>query len=311
MVIDMENDFLKRRNYSTPKNGVILFGTFYLCTLCLAAILTPALFHMMKFLGNRFSMEIFQHFVDKGFGKFFDRIRLISLVILLFPFLKVCGFYSLEDVYLVKIRRRKFLLTFIGGFILTCTIFAWLSLHNVSIFEPVAVKVYFWNLFRFTMGAISIGFLEEIIFRGVIFNLFLRNLNTTWSILLASLFFAYCHLGVGNNLNIVDVTIFSGFRCIIPTIMSVGHGFNPLSFLNLMVFGVLLSLLLLKNKSLLSPIAFHMGVVFALMNIRSFIDVVTFVDGKYYSIGILDAWLSLALQSFVVLGLIFAKREKV
>jgi membrane protease YdiL (CAAX protease family) len=258
-------------------------------------------------------MELFQHFIDKGFGKFFDRAQLISLVILLFPFLKICGFHSLEDIHLTKIRGRKFLLTFGGGFILACTIFAWLSLHNVSVFKPVVVKVYFWNLFKFAMGAISIGFLEEIIFRGIIFNLFSRNLNAICSILLASLFFAYCHLKVGNNLkvNTADVTIFSGFRCIIPMIMSIGHGFNPLNFLNLTTFGVLLSLLLLRNKSLLSPIAFHMGVVFALMNIRSFVDVVTVVDGKYYSIGILDTWLSLALQTFMAFGLVLRKCEKV
>ncbi|MDR1528066.1 MAG: CPBP family intramembrane metalloprotease [Puniceicoccales bacterium] len=309
----MENDFFKRKNYSPPKNGIILFGIFYLCTLCLAAVLAPALFYATKFLANRLPVESFQHFIDKGFEKFFDRAQLISLLILLFPFLKVCGFHSLEDIYFVKICRRKFLLTFIGGFILTCTIFAWLSLHNISIFKPVVAKVYFWNLFKFTMGAISIGFLEEIIFRGIIFNLLSRNFNITCSMLLASLFFAYCHLGVGNNLriDIADVTIFSGFRCIIPTIMSIGRGFNSLNFLNLMAFGVLLSLLLLKNKSLLCPIAFHMGTVFALMNIRSFVDVVTFACGKYCSIGILDTWLSLALQSFIALGLIVAKREKV
>ncbi|MDR1457241.1 MAG: CPBP family intramembrane metalloprotease [Puniceicoccales bacterium] len=311
----MENGFFRRfrrKNYSLPKNGMILFGIFYLCALCLAAMLTPALFYATKFLANKFSMELFQHFIDKGFGKFFGRAQLIALVILMFPFLKICGFHSLKDIYLTKIRGRKFLLTSSGGFILTCTIFAWLFLHNVSIFKPVIAKVCFWNLFKFTMGAIGIGFLEEIIFRGIIFNLFSRNLNAICSILLTSLFFAYCHLEVGNSLKIdmADVSIFSGFRCIIPTIMNIGHGFSPLNFLNLMAFGVLLSLLVLKNKSLLFPIAFHMGVVFALMSIRSFVDVVTLVDGKYCSIGILDTWISLALQSFVALGLVLWKCEK-
>ncbi|MDR2603384.1 MAG: CPBP family intramembrane metalloprotease [Puniceicoccales bacterium] len=309
----MKNSFFKRKSFSPQKNGMILFGIFYLCTLCLAAILAPLLFYTTKFLTNRFSIELFQHFIDKGFGKFFDRSQLVSLAILLFPFLKICGFHSLEDVHLIKISRREFLLTFSGGFILTCTIFAWLSFHNAFIFKSVVAKVYFWNFFKFTMGAIGIGFGEEIIFRGIIFNLFSRNLNRTCSILLVSLFFAYCHLGVGNNLKIstTDVTIFSGFRCIIPAIMSIGHRFNLLNFLNLTTFGVLLSLLLLKNKSLLSPIAFHVGVVFALMNIRSFVDVTTLVDGKYCSIGILDTWLSLALQGFVALGLVLWRCEKI
>ncbi|MDR0693518.1 MAG: CPBP family intramembrane metalloprotease [Puniceicoccales bacterium] len=308
----MEDNFFKRKSYSLPKNGIILFGIFYVCTLCLAALLAPLLFFTAKFLANKLPMELFQHFIDRGFGKFFGRAQLISLVILIFPFLKICGFHSLEDIHFTKIRGRKFLLTFSGGFILTCTIFAWLSFHNVSIFKPAVGKVYFWNLLKFTMGAVSIGFLEEIIFRGTIFNLFSRNLNAICSILLASLFFAHCHLGVGNNLKIdvADITIFSGFRYIIPTMMSIGHGFNPLNFLNLMAFGVLLSLLLLRSKSLLSPIAFHMGVVFALMSIRSFIDIVTFVDGKCCSIGILDTWLSFALQSFVALGLVLRKCEK-
>jgi hypothetical protein len=47
------------------------------------------------------------------------------------------------------------------------------------------------------------------------------------------------------------------------------------------------------------------------MNIRSFVEVVTFVDGKYHTISILDTWSSFALQSLVALYLIFAKYKKV
>ncbi|MDR1890926.1 MAG: CPBP family intramembrane metalloprotease, partial [Puniceicoccales bacterium] len=264
----MEDEFCKRKAYAFQANGVVLFGVFYLCTLFFAAILAPMLFCTAKFLADRFSVELFQHFIDKGFGKFFDRAQLISLVVLLVPFLKICGIRSPKDIYLTKISKRKFLLTFIGGFILAYAVFVWLALHNAFIFKPVGAKVYFLNLFKFTIGAATIGFLEEIVFRGIIFNLFSRSFNTICSILLTSLFFAYCHSGAGNNLKIdaSDVTIFSGFRCIIPAIMSIGHRFNPLNFFNLTAFGILLSLLVLKSKSLLSPIAFHIGIVFSLMN---------------------------------------------
>jgi hypothetical protein len=43
------------------------------------------------------------------------------------------------------------------------------------------------------------------------------------------------------------------------------------------------------------------------MNNRSFIEVVTFVDGKYHIFIILDTRSSLVLQSFAALYLIFAK----
>ncbi|MDR2779461.1 MAG: CPBP family intramembrane metalloprotease [Puniceicoccales bacterium] len=308
----MKDNFFKKEVYPLQENGVVLFGIFYLCTLFLAALLAPVLFYVTKFLTNRFSAELFQHFIGKGFGKFFNRAQLVSLVILLFPFLKICNIRSSKDIWLIKIPKRKILSTFIIGFIFTYVVFVWLAFHNVFTFTPVAAKVYFLNLFKFIIGAIAIGFLEEVIFRGIIFNLFSRNLNRAYSILLTSLFFAYCHGGTGNHLkfDVTDVTIFSGFRCVIPTIISIWNGFNPLNFLNLTVFGILLSLLLLKNKSLLSPMAFHVGVVLALMNIRSFTNVISSVNGQHYTIGILDTWLSFSLQALAILCLIFTKKRK-
>jgi membrane protease YdiL (CAAX protease family) len=122
-----------------------------------------------------------------------------------------------------------------------------LTWNNIVFLEQIPTKVDLWNIIKFAVGAGVIGCLEEIIFRGIIFQLFSKNLNGILSIIVASLFFAYCHFGLENSPKIdsSDITIFSGFRYIIPAVVGLCQKFNLLNFLSLTGFGILLSILLL------------------------------------------------------------------
>ncbi|MDR1401519.1 MAG: CPBP family intramembrane metalloprotease [Puniceicoccales bacterium] len=276
-------------------NGVVRFLVFYLGILLLAAILTPIMFFSVKYCAERFSVEIFHHFIGKGFGKFFDRAKLISAIILLFPLVKISGIRSAKDIWLEKFSKRQFFLIFASGFIFTHLVYGWLMCANHFSAEAVPVKIYFSNLGKFAVAATGVGFLEELLFRGVIFRLFSESLGRISAIVLASLFFAYCHGGVGESakINTDSATIFSGFSCIIPSLLSICRNFNLLSFLNLTMFGIFLSVLLVDLKSIFAPIAFHIGVVFAVMNVRSFI--------KIAAIGVLDTRLTFVLIGTLII----------
>ena len=53
------------------KNSVIIFIIFYLSVIGLSAIISPILFSTTRYLAETYSVSLLQHYVDKGFGKFF------------------------------------------------------------------------------------------------------------------------------------------------------------------------------------------------------------------------------------------------
>ncbi|MDR1413964.1 MAG: CPBP family intramembrane metalloprotease [Puniceicoccales bacterium] len=309
----MENERLKKND--EPRkwsgNGILLFFAFYLAILVLAAVLSPILFFTTKYLGTTFSLEIFQHFIGKGFEKFFDRAKLVSAIILLFPFVKIAGIKSAGDIWIGKFPRKRFFLAFACGTVLVCLIYVWLlwtSPFALVSPEPLPAEIYLFNFVKFGAAAAGIGFLEELLFRGVIFRFFSENVGRILAVILGALFFAYCHAATARNLKIdgSDVTIFSGFRCIIPSLLSICHNFNLLNFLNLILFGIFLTILLLKFESIFMPIAFHIGVVFALMNARSCIKITAIFGG---SRGILDTWLTAGLLGMFIVCLFPGKAD--
>jgi membrane protease YdiL (CAAX protease family) len=328
-----------RKNFAALKNnGVALVIIFYLCVLVLAAILMPILFGGIKIIEDISPDEPFQYFIGKGLGEFFDRARFIALALLLFPFLKICGLKSLGDIQCHRIPFRRFLFTFAKGFILgfflalsprgggehvvfTSALHSyvpilcgtWFSWCNLCMLQPAA---FFLCICALARVSVLVGFVDEIIFRGVIFNLFRRNLHIFWAILLASLFFAYCHVSTRSGIPIDadGVTLWSGFRCAMATLLDVGYGLHPVIFLNFIAFGILSSILLLKHGSLMVPIAFHMGVVFAGSGARilSWIpeDADASLGTDYLNINVLDSWINLVIQGLMILWVTWRMSRK-
>ena len=296
---------------SKKPNAVVLFLLFYGGTLLLAAAFAPLLFFATKYLAETFSSDLFHHFLDKGFEKFFARAKLIAFCALLVPLLKISAIGS-EEMGFSKISKGKFCSILFVGFTLVLSIFVALAWRNAHVFGAVSAVDCVWQIPKFITVAATVSFLEEVTFRGIIFRLFARNGGVFWATIFTALFFAHCHVAIGNGAPIAadDVTIFSGFRCLVPSPLEIFRNFNPLHFLNLGTLGILLTVLLLKFGSLLAPIAFHFGAVFAIVVWRHFVKITEIVGDGYRSIGILDTWITFTAQWLAVILLIFSMKRQ-
>ncbi|MDR1595423.1 MAG: CPBP family intramembrane metalloprotease [Puniceicoccales bacterium] len=268
-------------NWQFWSNGAGLVLLFYLSALLAGALLAPPMFFATKYLAEIDNSGMFSRFIGKGFGKFFDRAIMVSCLLLLWPFLKLSR-TKLMDKNLFTGGLSNFFLFFSYGIGTVCIVLVplWIisqlkvshaTFHTpgITLSESVYVVA---KLVVQAIRATGLSFFEEIIFRGIILKLFRVSFGVVVSVVLSSLFFAYCHGGAASVVKIdhSDVTIFSGLKCIIPLLLSISHNFHTTSFFNLLLFGAILSILFLRHGSLLIPIAFHAGVVFAIKSLRLF-----------------------------------------
>jgi membrane protease YdiL (CAAX protease family) len=122
------------------------------------------------------------------------------------------------------------------------------------------------------LRAALIGVFEEILFRGAVLRAFYTAFNPTLAIIASAAFFAYAHIKVPSAANVGNesIRLLSGFRCVIPTLFGFLYNFKVFQFAKLTLFGIILSLITLKNKSLNPAIGFHTGTVLMLFVARVF-----------------------------------------
>ncbi|MDR3144122.1 MAG: CPBP family intramembrane metalloprotease [Puniceicoccales bacterium] len=292
---------IRGNNPCAGMRGTVLLLLFYASTLLLAAVIAPMLFFGAKYCAEIFSGGPFQHFMGKGFCKFFDRARLIAFAILLVPFVKISGVKISRDPWFRKVSPLRALWTFIAGFVLLCALFAWFDRDIAAgAFKCAAGKVLAAPLTaKLMLGAVAIGLCEEIIFRGFALRLLLMDFKMPFAIAIGSLFFAHCHIGASAAVKIspADVTIFSGFRCLVPAAFGSGGISDLQNYANLVAFGTVLSLLLVRFGSIWYPIAYHSGAVFAIAAHRA---VARTIPG-YHCCGALSSSAAFAVQILLIL----------
>ena len=141
--------------------------------------------------------------------------------------------------YLGFYRKNAFLL-YLGGFLVGVLLLALAigiaALNGSITLSPAENPNYIW-LFLFLLGFIIQGAEEEILFRGILMSSLLETQKPAFAILINSLFFALVH---GAN-----------------------AGAQPLALINVFLFGVLLSLLVLRTGSIFASLALHTAWNFA------------------------------------------------
>lgn len=157
-------------------------------------------------------------------------------------------------------------------------------------------------LIKCLFSAAVIALLEEVIFRGVLWNLFRKDVSVFWATILTSIFFAYFHIRCNTpRLTNSEVTMLSGFWCAGYSLIGVFHNFNLQNFTNLFLLSAILVLLFVQNKSLWASIAFHAGAVFAIMVIRNFVKI---IDSAGHGMNILDTWLTAGIEVLIIIYLL-------
>jgi len=303
-------------NQSSYK-GLLLFLFVYLGATLFASVFTVPAYWGVQWLHSVSPCDLTDYLLKKGMRVYFDRLRWIPILIGLPWVLAKCGLFSLSNLGISfdKLHLRCFLRYLLIGFSLGIFIIA-----AQLFFTDVSYKgnFTFLTMFKTALGSavacMILGFLEELVFRGLI----MRSAYSAWGVwsamIFSSLFFAYKHFKVPKtiwqNIPSVDVPTWDlGFLAAYYDSVGILYTMNIPVFLSLFMFGMLLCAIYIRTKTLMAPIALHAGIVFCIQNYKKYFNVNPDAMRDFFgSAGMTDGYLALGLLSFLFLLLVIRKK---
>lgn len=267
--------------------GIGLFFTVYFGAILFASISSPWVYGSILWVHDAIrgidqgnipffedqTRDLFSYLSQKSFADYFDRLRWVPVVLLLPWLIRKCGLMSWQRLGVTWDKAgAKFYIT---GFIIGIALVTLLIIGQVASFPLIERKeITFLRVVEVIllsmMGGFILGLLEEIIFRGLVFRIFYTAFVPVISIILAALVFSYCHFKFPEVLWNEEsrVGLGSGFYIGFWTVFGVFYNMDWVVFLNLFLLGVLLTLFLLKKKTLMYSVGFHAGIVFCMLTYK-------------------------------------------
>ena len=250
--------------------GVLLLLGIYIGALLISAVISPWVYLGVQawheWAPNALTTEI----EDNDFPDYFDRLRWLPTLIALPLVLKACGLLSWSAL---GVRWRaggvgQFFGWFGVGLVLLTGVAGLQALHYGASFQVGPMKWLEVLLLALVSGFL-IGLLEEIVFRGMVFRMIYTATGPMLALVGTSLFFSYAHFKIPDAMwdpATMEVHALSGFYVAWWTLFGILEDFEFLMFLNLFLFGVVLSLLVFRGQGSLMPvIGFHAGIVAAIL----------------------------------------------
>jgi membrane protease YdiL (CAAX protease family) len=246
---------------------------FYIYALCLTTILAPLVFNGVVYWHQHWPSRLTHYLAHKNFTIFFERLRLISFL-LFTP--------SLWKFYRQRMADQSFRFFSLGKFFYFFTIG---GMFCGGIFTvKMLVQDFCWEsgdplrplgllLPKLLLGAIALSIVEEWLFRGLIFQIFLRCVRPFYATVLSSLLFAYFHFRPHYSVSTQNtfVTLADSFSCLTEILFYTFSHISLLKFSILFTFGCLLATTYFLSKNLSAPIGLHSGAVFVLMSCKQHI----------------------------------------
>jgi membrane protease YdiL (CAAX protease family) len=234
-------------------------AAYFIATIILGALLAPILFWSAQALAAH---DVFPSLAKFDFDTFFHRAILIAVVLLLWPLLRVSKVRSSSDLGLApnphwgRDVSWGVLLSVIP--LLACS--ALLIVMHAYAFR----HVFAWSRFgKVLLAAVSVPFIEETFFRGIVLGLLLRSGQKLLSILTVSAFFAAVHFLRGSQWQPAIVTWSTGFEAIGDVFSGFGDPMMVLAaFATLFLIGCILADARVLTRSLWLPIGLHAGWIF-------------------------------------------------
>ncbi|MCH6256370.1 CPBP family intramembrane metalloprotease [Puniceicoccaceae bacterium K14] len=259
--------------YSTPierftNKGIFLIAVLYFGSLVFAAILSPLFFQLVHALDPDTS----SYLANKPFPDYFERARLLFVVILL-PILFVkCGLTTKTAIGFKKPGFKVFATWVLYGIGMMTAIYGlYFILDTIAPKENWTISRQIEKFAVAAFGAFVIALIEESFFRGLVFRAFYSAVRPRFAILLSSMFFAMLHFKMGDeplsSLSPEKIGIDDGFHGAWLTLTAFTDGFNALQFINLTLVGILLHQSFMITKNLWSCIGMHMGWVFIILGL--------------------------------------------
>jgi membrane protease YdiL (CAAX protease family) len=206
---------------------------------------------------------VFTFLAKYDFDTFFHRAILVAAVLLLWPLLRLSNVRGMADLDLAPNPHwgrdvwRGMLLSVIP--LLFCASLL-IALHVYS-FRHFIV----WpKIGTVLLAAISVPFIEETFFRGIVLGVLLRTGQKLLSVVTVSGLFAVVHFLKGSEHESAIVTWTSGFQSISDAFAGFGDPMMVLAaFATLFLIGCILADARVLTRSLWLPIGLHAGWIFA------------------------------------------------
>lgn len=228
----------------------------------LGALLAPWLFWAGKGLAAR---GVAPFLAETDFAQFFDRAVLVAAVALLWPTIRALRIGSRADLGIEPDSRgwARLAVGFAASFVCMAAfgaIVLQLGVYRLKVEPP-------WgDLAKVAVSAVTVGVLEEWLFRGAMLGIFRRAMGPWAALASVSAIYSILHFVKPPRVTIPDPQIdwLTGFR-VLPSCFEkfaepalLGAGFTTLFLL-----GWILGWATMRTRSLWIPIGLHAGLVFA------------------------------------------------
>lgn len=247
------------------KKGLSWLIKIYLIMLLGVAMIAPFCYICVLKLSDTFHFNWLQYLAHKPLCQYIDRLRLVGFICVI-PYLLKTAQIAWGDLSL-KFNFKIYFCCFLKGCIL------WISLLTCVICATKELQFKSdctFTFFKYFLASLCLAFLEEFIFRGVVFE-FLRKkyvLSKTLfflAFLFSSLHFSLCR---ENGLLSSSSLILQSLQCVWHSILDIWGNIHWAYFFSLFFLSKILVFLRLCYNSLWAAIGFHQGLVFILMCIR-------------------------------------------
>jgi membrane protease YdiL (CAAX protease family) len=206
---------------------------------------------------------VFPFLAKYDFDTFFHRAILVVAVVLLWPLLRVSNVRGLADLGLAP---NPFWARHVGsGVLLSVIPLLFCAAVLIALHVYSFRHVFVWPRFgKVLLAAISVPFIEETFFRGIVLGILLRTGRKLLSVVAASALFAAVHFLKGSEREPAIVTWTSGFQSIGAAFAGFADPIMVLAaFATLFLIGCILADARVLTRSLWLPIGLHAGWIFA------------------------------------------------
>jgi len=249
---------------------------FFVAVIVLTSILTPWVKLLFNLAGIIF--PTLKYLFHHDFERVFTRILMIFTLTGLFIFYKELEFKSIKEIGVRfiagwwKLFLKGFLL---GGLSLFILVFLLMEFEVYDIVFRYSASKVVTSLIKNALAAIVIGVIEEIFFRGFIFQSLRDRKSLVFSLLATNIFYSFLHFFKGNSIAHPDkFDALSGFKQVVAFFIPIINNWQALihTFIGLVLVGIALSYAYLRTNSLFFSIGLHAGWVFFIKSDGLFMD---------------------------------------
>lgn len=294
--------------------GLLLFLYVYVGASLFASVFTPLAFWLVEWVNANCPCELSQYLVKKKIDVYYDRLRWAPIIVALPFILRACGLLSFKNLGISArpAALKNFAKFWLGGAAAVGAIFAVQAVFMGVRLKPETAVVS--AALSALAGSLILGFLEEVVFRGLLLRCVYTAIGGISGVVLSSLFFAYKHFKVPDQIwNVLpdgghSAHWYSGFTVCYYDTIGIYYDFALVPFLSLFVLACVLCVFYIRTKTLMSPIGFHAGAVFGLMFFGKLFEIVSreneFIFGNEWitngcvGLGALTAVLLVAIFGF-------------